>query len=285
MAIVLRLMPRLLIFSLAAFLTQLVDARPTIAQDASPWTNGLHSAVRLLSGGRENGHWLAGIEIRLDSDFKTYWRNPGESGLPPRFDWSASENLSEAALQWPAPTRMEDAGGVAYIYSHEVVLPLIVKARDPSRPVTLGLSLDFGVCKDICIPAHADLELTLSPDGAGHRASIMQALAAVPLRQPLGAVNPLTNPLSILSIARQPGDKPTYKVKADIPAGANPALFAEGPDDWYLSISPVDGQGQFTVTVEEKPENAADVPVLLTLTAGGKAIETEVRLDGDAQSR
>jgi DsbC/DsbD-like thiol-disulfide interchange protein len=147
--------------------------------------------------------------------------------------------------------------------------------------VTLGLSLDFGVCKDICIPAHADLELTLSPDGAGHRASITQALAAVPLRQPLGA----TNPLSILSIARESADKPVYKVKASIPAGANPALFAEGPDDWYLATSPADGQGQFTVTVEEKPENAANVPVLLTLTAGGKAIETEVRLDGDAQSR
>src|SRR5690349_11425297 len=61
---------------------------------------GFHSQVRLLSGGKQGEGWLSGIEIKLDQGFKTYWRNPGESGLPPSFDWSASENVEKVEVQW-----------------------------------------------------------------------------------------------------------------------------------------------------------------------------------------
>ena len=85
--------------------------------------------ARLIAGGQQGGSWLAGIEITLDPGFKTYWRNPGDSGLPPRFDWSGSENVAGVDVRWPAPERHEDAAGVAYVYGDEVVLPVLRRGR------------------------------------------------------------------------------------------------------------------------------------------------------------
>jgi DsbC/DsbD-like thiol-disulfide interchange protein len=244
-------------------------------------TQGFHSRARLIAGGEQGEHWLAGIEITLDQGFKTYWRTPGDSGLPPRFDWSGSENVAGTEIRWPAPKRHEDAAGVAYVYGNKAVLPVLVKAQDPMRPVKLVLALDYGVCKDICIPAHADLSLDLT-DAAPERKAVEEALAKVPAPQALGD----QTDVSVLSIAPLAQDKPAFSVTIRAPSGAKPALFAEGPENWFLSTSHPDDSNRFTVTVEEKPKDAAGpVPLRLTLVAGDKAIETEVSLDGNGAPR
>ncbi len=266
--------------TVSAALFLIMSLFPAVGQSPSS-ARELHSEVRLLSGGMQGEHWLAGIEITLDEGFKTYWRNPGESGLPPRFDWSGSENVASVEIQWPAPSWHEDAAGVAYIYSHRVVLPVLVKAASPDQPVKLALSVDYGICKDICIPAHAELGATLSSPGE-NRVSIEEALAKVPHPQALGA----QSDLSIVSSQASGGDKPSLSVTVKAPDGAKPVLFAEGPEDWYLSSSPPDGQNRFTVMVEEKPKDfSGSVPLRLTLVAGNRAIETEVRLDVGPQPR
>jgi len=248
---------------------------------SSPWEQGLNSRVRLISGGLESGRRLAGIEIVLNSGFKTYWRTPGASGLPPRFDWSGSDNVSAVEIRWPAPTRHEDAGGVAYVYSHKVVLPVLVTPTDPARPVKLALSLDYGICKDICIPAHAELSATLSGEGL-HGALLEEAMAQVPRPQPLGA----KAELSVVDVRPSGQDEHAFEVAVRAPAGTRPDLFAEGPENWYLSTSSAGDGNRFTVTVEDKPKDAAGpVPVRLTLVADGKAVETEVNLDGGTRPR
>jgi DsbC/DsbD-like thiol-disulfide interchange protein len=249
---------------------------------SSPRTSqGFHSGLSLLEGGREGDHWLAGIEITLDPGFKTYWRNPGESGLPPRFDWSGSDNAAFIDVLWPAPSRHEDAAGVAYTYSDKVVLPVRVRAKDPSKPVTLALSADYGICKDICIPAHAEVR-TVPSDGASGRTAIDKALAKVPLSQPIG----VAAELAVVAIEPLLQDKPALKVTVRAPSGAQPTLFAEGPEDWYVSTSPPGSGNTFTVVVEEKPKNASGpIPLKLTLVSGEKAIETDVSLDGSKPPR
>jgi len=242
---------------------------------------GFHSQVRLLSGGRQGENWLAGIEITLDSGFKTYWRNPGESGLPPSFDWSASENVANVEVQWPAPKRHEDAAGIASVYSPEVILPVMVKPKDAERPVKLALTIDYGVCKDICIPAHAELNLPLSDPGSD-RSDIQEAMAKVPRLQALGEQGDLT----ILSTEPKIGDQPALSVSVLAPAGSKPVLFAEAPENWYVSTSAAAPDDRFTVTIEEKPQDASGpVPLILTLVAGDKAIETRVSLDVGRQPR
>src|SRR3712207_2310915 len=108
-------------FVILSCLSALGQSLPSVSS-----AQGFHSQVRLLSGGRQGETWLAGIQITLDAGFKTYWRNPGESGLPPSFDWSRSENVAGVEVRWPAPKRHEDAAGVAYVYGQKVVLPLVV---------------------------------------------------------------------------------------------------------------------------------------------------------------
>jgi len=256
---------------------------PGFAQSppGSSAAQGFHSQVRLLSGGRQGEIWLAGIEITLDGGFKTYWRNPGESGLPPSFDWSRSENVEHVEVRWPAPKRHEDAAGVAYVYARQVILPLVVKPAAADRPVRLALTIDYGICKDICIPAHADLTLPLS-QGGPDRNAIDEAMAKVPRPQPLGA----QGDLSILSLDTRDGAKPALSVSVRAPAGAKPVLFAEAPENWYVSSSTADADNRFTVTVEDKPKDAAGpVPLTLTLVAGDKAVETQVRLDAAGRPR
>jgi len=254
-----------------------------VAQPIKPSasTQGFHSRARLIGGGQHGEHWLAGVEITLDQGFKTYWRNPGDSGLPPRFDWSGSENVASTEIRWPAPKRHVDAAGVAYVYGKQAVIPILVKPKDPAKPIKLVLALEYGVCNDICIPAHADMALDLA--GAdSERKAIEGALAKVPLPQPLGA----QADLAVLSIGPVTGDKPAFAVAIRAPSGTKPALFPEGPESWFLSAShPADGD-RFTVTVEEKPKDASgSIPLRLTLVAGDKAIETEVSLDASGLPR
>ena len=131
-----------------------------------------HSKVKLLEGEFRNGAWSAGIEIELADGWKTYWRMPGESGVPPEFDWSGSSNLQAVELRWPAPRRYHDEAGETIGYAGRVVFPLTVRPVDAAQPVELSLDLQYAVCKDICIPARAEVREVLadggiSPAGAG----------------------------------------------------------------------------------------------------------------------
>lgn len=249
---------------------------------------GFHSKVRLLSGGKQGENWLAGIEITLDPGFKTYWRSPGESGLPPSFDWSRSENVANIEVRWPAPMRYEDAAGIAYVYTHKVVLPTVVSPIAKDKPVKLALFIDYGICKDICIPAHAELNLPLSETGLDH-AAIENAMSMVPRQQAVGE----RTDLSILSVQPPSPAGNTLVVTAHAPTGSPPVLFAEGPDNWYFSVSKAVPETSaattawvFNLTIEEKPKEAAGpIPLTLTLVAGGKATETQVSLDGNGLPR
>lgn len=268
MAIVLR--------SLAAAAVALVGlgSASAIADPASPWTDGFHSRARLVSAGRHGDRLLAGIEITLDPQFKTYWREPGEAGLPPRFDWSGSDNVAAIDLRWPAPERIEDAGGVANGYHGHVVFPIVVQPQNPGRPTRVTAVVDYGVCKDICIPAHAELTLSLAGDPT-FRPLVEPFLAAVPKLQPLGA----PGPLSVLGVEPIPGNVSAFAATVRVPDSASPALFAEGPPGWYLSTSRSAQDGRFQLTVEEKPKDAAgEIPIRLTLVAGSDAVESEARL-------
>src|SRR3954471_24725223 len=147
--------PRLLIAVAASALTWAV-ATETSAQDASPWLNDGHSAVRLLAGSRSGAVLLGGIAIQLQGGWKTYWRNPGDSGVPPRFDFSKSDNVDAVTILWPAPMKFDDgAGGTALGYVRQVVLPLRIVAKNTDRPVTLRADINYAVCEKLCIPVEA----------------------------------------------------------------------------------------------------------------------------------
>ena len=159
-----------------------------LAQPAPPLHAGgdvaRASAVELADGGWWRGKRLAAVVVRLAPGWKTYWRVPGEGGLPPRFDFSGSENAKEVRVLWPAPKRYSSPlTGETIGYKDEVVFPLLVTPADPKKPVTLRLKMDYGVCGDMCIPVRAQREIALPPsmDAAPARAVIEQWLRKTPL--------------------------------------------------------------------------------------------------------
>src|SRR3954463_11272247 len=89
------------------------SAMPARAQDSSPWQQDRHSAVRLLAGSRSGAVLLGGIAFQLQPGWHTYWRNPVDSGVPPRFDFSKSDNIEAVTILWPSA--MEFVDGVAGI--------------------------------------------------------------------------------------------------------------------------------------------------------------------------
>jgi DsbC/DsbD-like thiol-disulfide interchange protein len=276
-----RLPLRAIIF--LSLIALLAVAGETSAQDASAWVDGHRSRVRLVAAGRE----LAGVEIALDPGFKTYWRHPGEAGLPPTFDWSKSTNAAEIEVLWPAPARSEDLGGVSYGYAGGVVFPVRVRPREAGKPVRLALAIHYGVCKDICIPVDAALSLLLPKVATAHRPLVEDALARVPRRQPLGA----GADLAILAVEPlAPHGKGSVSVRVRAPSDASPELFVEAPDGWFVAPRhPLErsarpgsppGSGRFVVEVLERPREATGpVEFRLTLVAGGRAIESTATLD------
>lgn len=259
-------------------------ARPSIAGEyASPWAQGFHSRVRLVAGGAENDRpsRLAGLVMELDRGFKTYWRHPGESGLPPSLDWTGSENLLRAEVLWPAPRRFEDAGGIVHGYADGVLLPVRVTPADPTKPVRLSLKLDYGVCREICIPGSAQLTLNLASKATDHRAAIEAAVAQVPKPTPIGD----PGELSITGVAPHgAGEKAMIAVTARTPGDAT--LFVEAPEGWYLAAGRMQpaaqagANGLFLLEILERPRDAADtLDLRLTLVAGERAIETSASLD------
>src|SRR2546423_9133297 len=130
------------------------------ADDASPWQRDGHSAVRLLAGSRSGAVLLGGIAFQIQQGWKTYWRTPGDSGVPPRFDFSKSDNVEAVTIMWPAPLKFDDgAGGTSLGYYHQVVLPLRIVPKNTDRPVTLRADINYAACEKLCIPVEASTEL------------------------------------------------------------------------------------------------------------------------------
>lgn len=122
--------------------------------------------VSLISGGRQGGVWQAGILVELEPEWKTYWRMPGDSGIPPQFDWAGSENSAAIEVGFPVPRRFNDAGGETIGYHDQVVFPVFVKPEKLDAAVSLQLNMFFAVCKDVCIPAKAKAGTALSASAA-----------------------------------------------------------------------------------------------------------------------
>lgn len=261
--------------SLAA-LSVCAIASAAVAQDASPWAAETHSAVRLIAGPRTGTVLLGGLAFKLEPGWKTYWRSPGDSGVPPRFDFSASDNVEAVTVLWPAPIGFPDgSGGTALGYKKQVVLPLRIVAKNADKPVTLRGAISYAVCDKTCIPVEAKLELPITGGSGAEDKTLSAALEAVPKPAKIGDDNPLT----VTGVSRK--DKQNMVVDVQAPQGAQVDLFAEGPTpDWALPIPKLierkpDGTQRFGFELDGLPPNTAADGATLRLTlvgrdAGGK---------------
>jgi DsbC/DsbD-like thiol-disulfide interchange protein len=253
------------------------------AQDASPWQRDGHSAVRLLAGSRSGTVLLGGIAFQLQPGWKTYWRTPGDSGVPPRFDFSKSENIEAVTVLWPAPKKFDDgAGGSSLGYHDQVVLPLRIVAKSTDKPVTLRAAVNYAVCDKLCVPVEADVELAFTSVASTEDSALFAALDTVPKPANVGDPNPLT----IRDVKRE--GKSTVLVDVVAPSEArNINLFVEGPTpDWALPVPKLlehspPGIRRFTFELDGLPPdtNPEGAALKLTLVSGARSYEFNINLD------
>lgn len=270
----------LLLFSGPAGAADEFDAGPGV----TAWIPSGHAAARLLAAGPggsdPQGAEQAGVEIRLDPGTITYWRNPGEAGLPPSFDFSGSSNVAGVSVAYPAPRRLDEDGEPANGYTDSVTFPLRVTRADPKRPAVLTLKLDYGVCEKLCLPAKAEASLPL-PEAPVP--TVAEKLAAAEGQVPRPESPGAPGPLAVLGASPAQGE-PAVDVATR--AGPGASLFVEAPEGWFLQpgegTASGPGQSRFRVAVLQKPEGATleGLQLRLTLVDASGAVDVPVRVDG-----
>jgi DsbC/DsbD-like thiol-disulfide interchange protein len=253
------------------------------AADESPWSEDVRSAIRLIAGSNKStdASLRAGIEIKLQPGWKTYWRYPGDSGVPPQFDFSGSENLKAAKVLYPAPHLFTDETGQSLGYKDKVIFPLAISPQQPGKPVRLRLKADYAVCEKMCVPAEGRTELLLVLADSAQNSGLTAAEARVP-KQTTAAQAGLT--------AQRVGGgaKPTVAVDLAAPPGQPVELFVEGPSpQWALPIpKPAQGsqagRAQFRFELDGLPPGVnpkGPVDLIFTVVTGDRAVEVQTHLD------
>jgi len=264
-------------------LLTLVFALPFIQSGMAANAPLPHADLTLIAAGTVDGSLLAGVNIAMEPHVKTYWRMPGDSGLPPVFDWSASDNLATATVLWPLPQRIEDPAGSILGYYDDVIFPVKITAKDPAKPVHLVLKLDYAVCGTLCVPMSGQADLKLSNveaqqanDNGPDAARVRAFLARVPMIAPLGA--------ALISVTPDPSDTNALLIAGHAPLTD---LFLEGPDGWYFGDAKAQTPTLWRVMILQKPTNGtlSGLPLTLTLVSPEQASETRVTLDASGAIR
>jgi DsbC/DsbD-like thiol-disulfide interchange protein len=259
-------------------------ALPAHAQDAgelaTAWTSVPNGRIRLIAGGAApDGTRYAALELQLAPGWKTYWRNPGEAGIPPSFDWSKSTNTDAKSIEvlYPAPKRIADGGGELIGYTSSVTFPLRLKATDSAKPIALQGDIALGICRDVCIPVETTLTLDVpaSKPSAEPPVPITRALDATPRpHDQRRALDP-----ELLEIK---GTVTDGKGRLFVTARRATDLFLEGPDGIFVPLPQklaTPPSGTEPVTFEIDLAQAPDIkdtlgkPIRLTFVGAGGASE------------
>ena len=202
-----------------------------VAAESGAWHEGEFARARLISsvaavGDREE--LRLGLQFRIQSGWKIYWRTPGDAGFPPQPEWSDGENLASVNMRWPAPLRFTIFGLQTLGYDDDVIFPLDVRPEHPGQAIAVRASIPYLICKEICVPETATVALNL-PAGPAQPTILANPIARFDARVPGDGT------LAGLSIQRASleasGDEVTITVEAQaLSPFVAPDLYVEGPE-------------------------------------------------------
>jgi len=248
------------------------DDEPT-REFSSPYTS-----LRLLNAGKQADVWRSGVYITMPKGWKTYWRVPGDGGVPPSFDWSGSENVATTSVMMPLPHRFTDANGEGIGYKTEVVFPVDVMLKDPSKPARLDLKIFYAVCNDICVPVQATVRVDMdaSTVSAADEFRLRVARAAVP-------IEPAAGRLEVTSLKQVDVDgKRALEVSmTGIKSPAEADIFVEADGSSYFRkprlISESGNTSTWRIAIDKHGEavSLAGKPVRLTISDGDTGLVHE----------
>ncbi|WP_316859379.1 protein-disulfide reductase DsbD domain-containing protein [uncultured Cohaesibacter sp.] len=269
-----------------AILALFLAALPQAMAAMTDWQQVQGGKMRLISAGPSEGLYKAGLEISLDEGWKTYWKVPGDTGLPPLFDTSQSTNVAKIDILWPVPKRFKQGDTQMLGYKEAIIFPILITPEDAQKPVTLVLDAQVGLCSELCIPFSADFSLTLDEETRHDPMSellIDRDMALVP-------GNPRDD-FGISRIQRKMGGTSGdhLLITALIPDGYGAKdLFVEAPENWFLPLPRKVGKEMrndvtFSLPLEGLPKGTSPdgARLVITLTNGEEGVtqDIEVRTD------
>ncbi len=227
------------------------------------------ASARLETGWRQGDTHVAGLTILLAPGWKTYWRAPGDAGIPPRFNWSGSENIHSVDVQFPVPEVMDQNGVRSIGYHDGVTFPLWIEPRDASAPIHLRGEIDLGVCEEVCVPVTLNISGTLPANG--QRGGMLSTTIDDRPETAIGLtcdIRPIKDGLSL-----------SARVALPRMAGEEVAVIEVSNAEIWVSQPVLRRNGSILVAeVEMVPPTAqpfalARSDVRMTVLAGGRAIE------------
>ncbi len=250
-----------------ALLLSLMLAGPAFAENQNDVLQ-----AELLPGWRvADGRYMAALDLHLAPEWKTYWRSPGDAGIPPRFDWSGSTNLKSVQFHWPSPKVLTVNGLTSIGYLDQLVLPVEVLAIDPSKPVTVVLKMDLGVCHNVCLPAHVNF------DGELSQTTAPDPLIAAALQ--LGPEQPKAVAVSCTVAPIDDGLRLTARIPFAAQGNAETVVFETSDQTVWVSSAKTSREGQVLISETDLvPSNGAPFAldrsgVTVTVLAENRAVE------------
>ncbi|MEP0943628.1 MAG: protein-disulfide reductase DsbD domain-containing protein [Rhizobiaceae bacterium] len=252
-----------------------VAANSALAAE-SDWFVTEGAKIRLISLPAPDGKTInAGLQINLERGWKTYWRSPGASGLPPQLDFTGSNNIAATAVDYPVPMTFGENENLTAGYDKSVTLPITISPLFAGRPVSVKLSGVVGICAEVCIPVQFALSLQENGQGISSREIASELLLAR-----ANLVGPQHSDFMVKA-ARVNGK--TLDIEAVVPVGTSQTTaLVEGPASWYLTPAraiSIDGTvAQYKVSLMDIPSDAKpeETELRITLVSKGAGVETKL---------
>ncbi len=248
----------------------------------SEWVTSPGGTVRIVaSQPRPDGSIPAILEVQLKPGWKTYWRDPGASGIPPQVTLDPSGGVILKAIRFPAPKTFGEGPGRYAGYDQPVAFPLELKRVANGGDLAIRASVFLGICEDICIPVQGELNLTLKSGGFDNPldgARIDKAVAALP-----------EAPSDDFRVTKASFDAAARMIHLDLrlpkAAGGGPVdLFLSGPPGIFFGKPVLGGPGverraEIPVKLSGKDKRLTGKAIALTVRAGGRSMETTLAFD------
>ena len=204
-------------------------AIPVLASDHPP------VSVEVLQGWElADGRRVAALKLSLEDGWKTYWRAPGDSGIPPLFSWKGARNIAQMQITWPQPKVFDDGGVRSIGYKKQLVIPLHIAPKRDDKPVHLKGRMDIGICSDICAPYTLKFDTKLEDVGSFPTPEIASALASAPFSASEAGVKAATCRLTPTNDGMQ------IEARVTVPsAGGNEETVIEAGQDTIWVSEPV----------------------------------------------
>ncbi len=259
---------------LAALCVSCIGLQPVQAQEQPKGFGDTVAAVRLGGEPRlEHGAYRAAVIVTMPSGSHTYWKEPGDAGVPPIFVFTGSSNVAKAEVLFPVPARLREDGLEAFGYVDRVAFPILVTPANPGKPTTLHLDMSYAVCDRICMPGHATGDLVLPIGSAADASAVAAAFAAVPTSLSPAEVSQL----AVTPIAGAPQPSWTLAWHGE---RAVTDVFADAPEGFAFDTHP-GPPGTWTLVASQSAADAKSthVPVSLTLASPQGGLTTATTLE------